>query len=112
MGLLVTVVGGDLDSLARGAALVVLCIAIGPWAGASLGVRYNLNNKGYDFATLTAAVHAAVFPVVAVVLTGLMLLIGGPVGVIGFLLIALPGWVVLPALGARSSVWYVKTGKL
>lgn len=112
LGLLITILGGDLDSLATGAGVVVLCICIGPWVGSALGVRYNLQNRGYDWATLTALVHAGMFPVVGIALTGLSVLIGGPAGVAMFFVIVLPACVVVPSLVGRATVWFVKTGKL
>jgi hypothetical protein len=52
------------------------------------------------------------FPVLTALLVAIMVVIGGPVGVLGFFVIVLPACVAGPALGARATVWYVKTGKL
>ena len=112
LGLLVTLLGGSLDSLVTGLGVVAVLVCIGPWVGSAIGVRYNLQSREYDWATLTAIVHAAMFPVVAVALTGVAIVIGDAVGVLMFLLIVLPACVVLPSLGARAVTWFVKTGKL
>ena len=112
LGLLITLLGGSLDSLVTGLGVVAVLVCIGPWVGSAIGVRYNLQSREYDWATLTAIVHAAMFPVVAVALTGVAIVIGDAAGVLMFLLIVLPACVVLPSLGARAVTWFVKTGKL
>ena len=111
IGLTVAIIGGDLDSLLTGVVVVFLVFLPGPLIGSAAGVWYNLRNRGYDWALPTALGHAVNFPILMAVSIFILTLIGSTAGVLLFFVAVVPAGIVLPPLGARAAVLFLKTGK-